>query len=41
MYKGKIVEQGTPDKVTLTPENEHTVQLLDDIPDINKEWIKR
>lgn len=41
MYKGKIVEQGAPDKVTLTPENEHTIQLLDDIPDVNKEWIKR
>ena len=41
MYKGKIVEQGPPDDVTLKSENEHTVQLLDDIPDIHKEWIKR
>ena len=41
MYKGKVVEEGPPDKVTLTPENEHTVQLLDDIPDIHKEWIRR
>lgn len=41
MHKGKIVEEGPPDDVTLRPENEHTVQLLDDIPDIHKEWIKR
>lgn len=41
MYKGKIVEQGPPDDVTLSPKSEHTVQLLDDIPDIHKEWIKR
>jgi peptide/nickel transport system ATP-binding protein len=34
MHKGKIVEQGTPDDVTLTPKNEHTRILLDDIPDM-------
>lgn len=39
MHKGKIVEQGSPDDVTLRPKNEHTLQLLDDIPDIHKEWI--
>ncbi len=41
MHQGKIVEAGSPDDVALSPKNEHTVQLLDDIPDINKEWIKR
>jgi peptide/nickel transport system ATP-binding protein len=41
MHKGKIVEQGTPDDVTLTPKNEHTRVLLDDIPDIHKQWIVR
>lgn len=41
MHKGKIVEQGAPDDVTLNAKNQHTLQLLDDIPDINKEWIKR
>ena len=41
MHKGKIVEQGTPDEVTLSPKCEHTVQLLEDIPEIHKEWIKR
>ena len=39
MNKGKIVEQGTPDEVTQTPKSKHTLQLLDDIPDIHKEWI--
>ena len=41
MHKGKIVEQGTPDEVTLTPRNEQTRILLDDIPDIHKQWIVR
>lgn len=41
MNKGKVVEQGTPDEVTLHPKNEHTKVLLDDIPDIHKEWISR
>ena len=41
MHKGQIVEQGTPDEVTLTPKNKHTLELLDDIPDIHKEWIVR
>lgn len=41
MHKGDIVEQGSPDEVALTPKNEHTLKLLDDIPDIHKEWIKK
>ncbi|MBN1981169.1 MAG: ABC transporter ATP-binding protein [Chitinivibrionales bacterium] len=41
MHKGKIVEQGSPDDVAFKPKSEHTVQLLDDIPDIHKNWLKR
>lgn len=41
MHKGQIVEQGTPDEVTLTPQSKHTIELLDDIPDIHKEWIAK
>jgi len=41
MHRGKIVEQGTPDEVTQHPKCEHTVQLLEDIPEIHKEWIKK
>jgi peptide/nickel transport system ATP-binding protein len=41
MHKGKIVEQGPPDEVTSSPKSEHTVQLLDDIPEIHREWISR
>jgi peptide/nickel transport system ATP-binding protein len=41
MHKGKIVEQGAPDEVTSSPKSEHTVQLLDDIPEIHREWIVR
>lgn len=41
MHDGEIVEEGTPDEVALHPKSEHTNKLLDDIPDIHKEWIKR
>jgi len=41
MHKGRIVEQGNPDDVALSPKNEHTIKLLDDIPDIHKDWIKK
>jgi peptide/nickel transport system ATP-binding protein len=41
MHKGKIVEQGSPDDVTVRPQCEHTIQLLEDIPEIHKDWIKR
>jgi peptide/nickel transport system ATP-binding protein len=41
MHKGKIVEEGKPDDVALSPKNEHTQKLLDDIPDIHKQWITR
>lgn len=40
MHKGQIVEHGSPDDVTLKPKNQVTLDLLDDIPDINKQWIK-
>jgi hypothetical protein len=35
------VEQGSPDKVTQSPESPITKQLLEDIPSVNHEWIKR
>jgi peptide/nickel transport system ATP-binding protein len=41
MHAGRIVEQGTPDEVTMTPKNENTIRLLDDIPDIHKKWLVR
>ena len=41
MHRGQIVEQGAPDDVALTPKNEHTLKLLDDIPHIHKNWITR
>jgi peptide/nickel transport system ATP-binding protein len=41
MHEGKIVEQGTPDDVTQRPQNPATRQLLDDIPDVHKQWIER
>jgi peptide/nickel transport system ATP-binding protein len=41
MHEGKIVEQGPPDDVTQRPQNAATKQLLDDIPDVHKNWIDR
>lgn len=41
MHEGKIVDQGKPDDVILRPTSPVTVKLLEDIPEIHKEWIKR
>lgn len=41
MHRGKIAEQGAPDAVTQTPESEVTRQLLEDIPSVHRDWIKR
>jgi peptide/nickel transport system ATP-binding protein len=41
MHKGRIVEQGPPDQVTQSPATEITKQLLDDIPYVNREWVRR
>jgi peptide/nickel transport system ATP-binding protein len=41
MHAGKIVEQGPPDQVTQSPTSAITRQLLDDIPQVNRDWIKR
>jgi peptide/nickel transport system ATP-binding protein len=41
MHKGKIVERGTPDEVTQSPKSDITKQLLDDIPQVNRDWVSR
>lgn len=41
MHEAQIVEAGKPEDVTQHPKSEHTVRLLEDIPDINREWIKK
>jgi peptide/nickel transport system ATP-binding protein len=41
MHEGKIVEQGSPDDVTQRPQSAATKQLLEDIPDVHKNWIER
>jgi len=41
MHQGKIAEEGTPEQVVSSPRSEHTIQLLNDIPDIHREWIVR
>jgi peptide/nickel transport system ATP-binding protein len=41
MHGGEIVESGSPDDVTQRPQSPHTIQLLEDIPEIHRDWIKR
>jgi len=41
MHESKIVEAGKPEDVTQHPKSQHTIRLLEDIPDINREWIKK
>src|SRR6187402_1052239 len=41
MHQGEIVERGPPDRVTRSPSNEVTQQLLRDIPDVHRQWIRR
>jgi peptide/nickel transport system ATP-binding protein len=41
MHKGKIAEQGPPEQVIGNPKSEVTKQLLDDIPNIHRDWLGR
>lgn len=41
MHQGRIVEQGPPDRVTQAPRDSATRQLLEDIPSIHRDWLKR
>lgn len=41
MHQGEIVEQGSPDRVTSSASSAVTQQLLDDIPDVHREWLRR
>jgi peptide/nickel transport system ATP-binding protein len=41
MHQGQIVERGPPDRVIGSPESPITLQLLDDIPDVHRDWLGR
>jgi peptide/nickel transport system ATP-binding protein len=41
MHQGQIVERGPPERVVGSPESPITRQLLDDIPDIHRDWLGR
>jgi peptide/nickel transport system ATP-binding protein len=41
MHQGQIVERGAPERVMGSPASEVTRQLLDDIPDIGRDWLGR
>jgi len=41
MHQGQIVERGAPARVTGAPESPITRQLLDDIPDVHRDWLGR
>jgi len=40
MYKGKIVEEGTPDEVINHPQHEYTKNLLNSVPKLYVSWFK-
>jgi peptide/nickel transport system ATP-binding protein len=41
MHEGRIAEHGPPDAVTQRPKSEITRRLLDDIPDVHRNWLSR
>jgi peptide/nickel transport system ATP-binding protein len=41
MHQGRFAEHGPPDAVTLSPSSAITQQLLDDIPDVQRDWLRR
>jgi peptide/nickel transport system ATP-binding protein len=41
MHQGRIVERGAPERVVGAPESEVTRSLLEDIPDVNRDWLGR
>jgi len=41
MHQGQIVERGPPEQVTGSPQSPITRQLLDDIPDVHRDWLER
>jgi peptide/nickel transport system ATP-binding protein len=41
MHRGQIVERGAPERVMGSPESPTTRALLDDIPDIHRDWLGR
>ncbi len=41
MHQGRFAEHGSPDSVTQRPNSEITRQLLDDIPDVHRDWLDR
>jgi peptide/nickel transport system ATP-binding protein len=41
MHQGKFAEVGPPEQVTTAPESAITRQLLEDIPDVHRAWVKR
>jgi peptide/nickel transport system ATP-binding protein len=41
MHGGRIIERGAPEQVMTAPESPLTRELLDDIPDIHRDWLGR
>ncbi|HKO46080.1 MAG TPA: dipeptide/oligopeptide/nickel ABC transporter ATP-binding protein [Polyangiaceae bacterium] len=41
MHQGQIVEHGPPDRVIRSPTSQVTQQLLEDIPDVHRDWLRR
>ena len=38
MYKGKIVDEGTPDELLKKPKHEYTINLISSVPTLYRKW---
>ncbi|MEM1542001.1 MAG: ABC transporter ATP-binding protein [Ignisphaera sp.] len=41
MYKGKIIEEGTPEEILNNPKHEYTQNLLNSVPKLYTSWFKQ
>ncbi|MEM4502144.1 MAG: ABC transporter ATP-binding protein, partial [Ignisphaera sp.] len=41
MYKGRIVEEGTPEEILNNPKHEYTQNLLNSVPKLYTSWFKQ
>lgn len=41
MHQGRFAEHGPPERVIRAPASPVTKQLLEDIPDVHRDWLER
>ncbi len=38
MFKGKIIEEGTPESILNNPQHDYTKKLLESVPKLYRKW---